>query len=113
MYVIGQPHNPMVNSGAIMSAALLLLMVKPELSVSEKFEYVHDFFVRMAGGLSVGFQNSVFLSERDTADRNHAIAYFMREQGCFPKYTENLFCKEIISMFQRSKNQRYGYQEYS
>jgi glutaminase len=39
----------------------------------------------MAGGLNVGFSNSVFLSERDTADRNHAIAYFMREQKCFPR----------------------------
>ena len=44
------------------------------------------FSQRMAGGLTVGFSNSVFLSERDTADRNHAIAYFMREQKCFPRY---------------------------
>ena len=36
----------MVDSGAIMSASLLLYMVKPELTVSEKFEYVHDFFTR-------------------------------------------------------------------
>ena len=68
-----------------MSAALLLYMVKPELTLSEKFEYVHDFFTRMAGGLNVGFQNSVFLSERETADRNYALAYFLREQGCFPE----------------------------
>ena len=81
----GQPHNPMVNSGAIMSAALLLYMVKPELSISEKFEFVHNFFSRMAGGLNVGFQNSTFLSERDNADRNHALAYIMREGGCFPE----------------------------
>ena len=73
----------MINSGAIMSAALLLYMVKPELSLSEKFEYVHDFFTRMAGGLNVGFQNSVFLSEKDTADRNYALAYFLREQKFF------------------------------
>ena len=49
----------MVNMGAIMSASLLLYMVKPEMSVSEKFEYVHEFFARMAGGEHVGFQNSV------------------------------------------------------
>jgi len=85
----GQPHNPMINSGAIMSAALLLYMVKPELSISEKFEFVLSFFQRMAGGLSVGFNNSVFLSERESADRNHALAYFMREQGCFPKGPNN------------------------
>ena len=42
----GQPHNPMINSGAIMSAALLLYLVKPEMSISEKYEYVHEFFIR-------------------------------------------------------------------
>jgi glutaminase len=82
------PHNPMVNSGAIMSASLLLYKVKPELSLSEKYEYVHNFFKRMCGGLSVGFMNSVFLSERDTADRNFALAYYMRELNCFPKGPE-------------------------
>ena len=66
---LGQPHNPMVNSGGIMSAALLLYMVKPDMSISEKYEYVHEFFTRMAGGKHVGFQNSIFLSERDSADR--------------------------------------------
>ena len=35
--------------------------------------------------LTAGFQNSTFLSERDTADRNHALAYFMRESACFPE----------------------------
>jgi len=84
-----QPHNPMINSGAIMSAALLLYMVKPEMSVSEKFEYVHHFFSKMAGGQHVGFQNSTFLSERDTADRNHAIAYYLRENNCFPNGPSN------------------------
>jgi len=85
----GQPHNPMINSGAIMSAALLLYMVKPELTISEKFEFVLSFFQRMTGGQSVGFNNSVFLSERENADRNQALAYFMREQGCFPSGINN------------------------
>ena len=26
---------------------------------------------------------------RDTADRNNALAYFMREQGCFPNGANN------------------------
>ena len=69
----------MVNSGAIMSAGLLLYMVRPNMSVSEKFEYVHSFFSRMAGGHHVGFQNSVFLSERDTADRNGQILDLLAE----------------------------------
>ena len=81
----GQPHNPMINSGAIMSSALLLYMVRPEMSVSEKFEMVTDYMRRLAGRKCVGFQNSVFLSEMETADTNRALTYFMREKGCFPK----------------------------
>jgi len=38
----------------------------------------------MAGGEYLGFNNSIFLSERDSADRNCALAYFMRENLCFP-----------------------------
>ena len=44
----------MINSGAIMSAAMLLYLVRPEMSVSEKYEYVYDFFSRMAGREHVG-----------------------------------------------------------
>ena len=46
----------MINSGAIMSAAMLLYLVRPEMSVSEKYEYVYDFFSRMAGREHVGEQ---------------------------------------------------------
>ena len=28
----------------------------------------------------------IFLSERESSDRNHALAFFMRENGCFPKW---------------------------
>ena len=39
-----QPHNPMVNSGAIMSASILLYLVKPEMNMAQKYDYVFDFF---------------------------------------------------------------------
>ena len=73
-----------------MSAALLLYMVKPEMSMSEKFEYVHDFFTKMAGGQHVGFQNSTFLSERDTADREGYSKIFV---SCYWQLLE-LFCNK-------------------
>ena len=28
----------------------------------------------------------IFLSERESSDRNHALAFFMRENKCFPKW---------------------------
>ena len=79
-----KPHNPLLNSGAIMSCATLLSIVKPELPMSEKFDLVVEYFSKMSGEEGIGFNNSVFLSERDTADRNFALAYFMKENKCFP-----------------------------
>lgn len=73
-----------------MSASLLLQLVKPELSLAEKYDYMYAFFKEMAGGEYVGFNNSVFLSERDTADRNFALAHFLRENGCFPPGEVNI-----------------------
>ena len=35
----------------------------------------------------MGFNNAVFMSERETADRNFAMAYYMKENRCFPPKT--------------------------
>ncbi|VDL91750.1 unnamed protein product [Schistocephalus solidus] len=79
-----RPHNPLINSGAIAVASLLQM----NLSRPERFVYVHDKFSELAGRESLGFNNAVYLSERATADRNYAIAYYMRENGCFPQNSE-------------------------
>lgn len=39
----------------------------------------------MAGGEFVGFNNSVFLAEKEVSDRNYALSYYMKENNCFPK----------------------------
>ena len=68
-----------------MSAALILDLVRPDLTdVAAKFEFTHDYIKDLAGGEHLSFNNSVFLSEGSAADRNHALAYFMRENKCFP-----------------------------
>lgn len=41
---LDQPHNPMVNSGAIMSASILLHSVKKEMNMAQKYDYVFAFF---------------------------------------------------------------------
>ena len=41
---LDQPHNPMVNSGAIMSASILLYLLKPYMNMAQKYDYVFDFF---------------------------------------------------------------------
>ncbi|KHJ97369.1 glutaminase [Oesophagostomum dentatum] len=45
---------------------------------------------KIAGGEYIGFNNATFLSERATADRNYALAYYMKENKCFPKETTSL-----------------------
>lgn len=84
-----RPHNPMINSGAIMVSS----MVFPELDVSERFEKVMSVWKNMAAGRAPRFNNAVYQSEKKTADRNFALGYFMRENRCFPdnsKLLDNL-----------------------
>ena len=47
--ILDKPHNPLLNSGAIMSSALLLNLVKPDMPMSEKFDLVMQYFGKMAG----------------------------------------------------------------
>lgn len=75
----GLPHNPLINSGAIMCASL----IKPDWTDSPRINYIADFWERLAGGVRPSFDLSVYLSERDTADRNYALAYFMKEKKAF------------------------------
>ena len=80
----GLPHNPMINSGAIMSCSLL----RSRDELADRFDHVAATWRRLSGSARVGFNNSVYLSERRTADRNFALGYFMREQGAFPDGTD-------------------------
>ncbi|KAI0207402.1 Glutaminase kidney [Lamellibrachia satsuma] len=75
-----RPHNPMINSGAILMASL----IKNDLCLADRFDYMYQQLKRLAGGEYIGFNNSVFLSERETADRNFAIGYLLKENKCFP-----------------------------
>ena len=76
----GLPHNPMINSGAIMIASMIAREQEP----SERFELVKDYYSRMCGNIgNIGFDNSVFLSEQHHADRNISLAYHMRENKSF------------------------------
>ena len=80
----GLPHNPMVNAGAIMTCSL----IRPDLDIADRFDLVAATWRRLAGGGRVGFNNAVYLSERQTADRNFALGYSMRESGAFGPGTD-------------------------
>lgn len=82
----GLPHNPMVNAGAIMCASL----IRADLDIADRFDHVAATWQRLTGGGRIGFNNAVYLSERQTADRNFALGYSMRESGAFPPGTDLL-----------------------
>lgn len=74
------PHNPLINAGAIMSAAL----IRQQDNLADKFEYIQQVWKELNGFGRPTYNNSIYQSERMTADRNFALAYFMRENKAFP-----------------------------
>jgi glutaminase len=80
----GLPHNPLVNAGAIMTTSL----IRPDEDIADRFDLVAATWQRLAGDRRPGFNNAVYLSERQTADRNFALGYSMRENGAFRAGTD-------------------------
>ena len=76
----------MVNAGAIMTTSL----IRPDDDIADRFDLVAATWQRLAGGRRPGFNNAVYLSERQTADRNFALGYSMRENGAFRPGTDLL-----------------------
>lgn len=96
---IDQPHNPMVNSGAIMSASILLHMVKKEMNMAQKYDYVLDFFKVLF--FFVEKQIWIFFTIYNSQNLSTKMKYFFREwleaniwdstiQFFYPKETQQI-----------------------
>jgi glutaminase len=79
-----KPHNPMINAGAIATCSL----IRKDAPIADRFDHVIDQWTKLAGNQKPGFSNAVYLSERQTADRNFALGYFMKEKAVFPEGTD-------------------------
>ncbi len=71
----GRAFNPMVNAGAIVTATLVGGDTR-----MEQFDRILDGLSAFAGR-PLDVDEDVYTSERDTGDRNRAIAYLMRSAG--------------------------------
>lgn len=70
-----KPLNPYINSGAIASLGLL------HGTSEERFSRVHALLCAMTGSDELDVDMDVYNSEKETGDRNRAIAYFMKSTG--------------------------------
>jgi glutaminase len=70
-----RPFNPMVNAGAIVTTALI-----GGTDPSERMERILETFSRFAGR-PLTLDQAVLASERETGDRNRALAWLMRSFG--------------------------------
>jgi len=79
-----KPHNPMINSGAIMSVS----MFHPEMDISDRFDLLQEKYRELCGGMQCSFNNSVYLSEAKEGHRNYALGHYMQEKNSFPPNTD-------------------------
>ncbi len=70
-----RPFNPMVNSGAIATSALV-----KGATAADRVEHVRHLFERLAGH-PITVNEAVFASEKETGHRNRAIAWMMLNGG--------------------------------
>ena len=85
------PHNPLINSGSIMAASL----IHNEKEHSERFEYMYEFWRKLVGDTYLSFDNSIYLSEKATADRNYCLGYMMQENRSFQQGKNPAIAKKI------------------
>lgn len=71
----GIPRNPFINAGAlVVTDRLIDLYERPK-------EAILDFIRRLTGNDDIYFDHQIARSEREHADRNMALAYFMKSFG--------------------------------
>merc|ERR1712168_437007 len=58
-------------------------MVKKSMVPADRFDFVMEKYSELMGGKKCGFNNSIYLSERSSSDRNAALLHFPRENKAF------------------------------
>lgn len=72
----GKPYNPMINAGAIVTTSLI-----DGNNIEEKLEKVLDLMRAVTNNKHIDINEEVYLSEKETGNRNRALAYFMKSTG--------------------------------
>ncbi|MCI3918654.1 glutaminase A [Paenibacillus sp. TRM 82003] len=86
-----KPLNPMINAGAIVIASLL-----QGPTVEARLERICDTIMRITGKSDIRLNEKVYESERNTGDRNRALAYFMKSTGIID---EDVNIEETLELY--------------
>lgn len=70
-----KPSNPMINAGAILTTSLIYG------DGEEKFIRLLNFIREITGNHELDYSRQVYNSEKETGDKNRAIAYLMKARG--------------------------------
>ncbi|NLY67396.1 MAG: glutaminase A [Tissierellia bacterium] len=70
-----KPANPMINSGAI----IVTSMIKG--NHEEKFNKILEAIRKITNNNTIDYNREVYESEKETGDRNRAIAYLLKNKG--------------------------------
>ncbi|AOT72353.1 glutaminase A [Geosporobacter ferrireducens] len=80
-----KPLNPMINAGAIAVTSLI-----QGDSYEEKFQRILELFRKLSCNPNLKINESVYLSEKRTGDRNRSMAYFLRDVGILEGDVESI-----------------------
>ena len=81
----GAHINPMINTGAI----ALCTLIEGD-SYDSKFERLLDFTRELAGNPHLKVDESVYLSEKETGNKNRALAYMLKAYGMISDPAEEI-----------------------
>ncbi|MGL5646432.1 MAG: glutaminase A [Clostridium sp.] len=84
-----RPYNPMINAGAIMTTSL----IKGN-NEEEKLNRLLDFLKKATNNENISINEEVYISEKETGDRNRALAYYMKGNKILDGNVE-----EILSLY--------------
>lgn len=69
-----KPTNPMINAGAIATTSLIK-------GGDRRFSRILDFYRQVSGNRSLDYNREIYRSEKESGDKNRAIAYLMKARG--------------------------------
>ena len=80
-----KPLNPFINSGAIVCVTFIAGK-----NSNERCDRVRHFMREVTGNKDIDFDESVYLSEKQTGSRNRALAYYMKSTGIIQGDVEDI-----------------------